>query len=83
MACLDHSCTQLVVYERVHLVVKHYVLDLENPVASKRFALDQEDIDVLFNYQEINDQELEIEEEDMINDMRFLPDGKEVRMYII
>mgnify|MGYP000974475942 CR=1 FL=1 len=69
------------VYEKVHLWIKHYALDIDAAVAADRCTLTQE-IDILYNYDELNEERLELEPEDMIEDMRFRPDNKEVRLYI-
>lgn len=97
LATLDNECRQLALYERVTLVIKYFTVDLHSPDESTQPLILQEDeedqgrrwcvqegpaLDVLAAYEEAHDRQLFLSDDDEVEDMRYLGEGRELRVWI-
>lgn len=82
LATLDNECTQLLVYEGACLRLKRFQIDLSEDNTLQR-AKPLPEMDVLAMYEDYRESMLYLDDDDTIDDIRFMNDGRDLRIYVI
>lgn len=81
IATVDNECTQLLVYEGACLRLKRFEIDITiaNPLDRAR---EKGEMNVLDMYEDYHESMLFLDDDDNIDDVRFMNDGQDLRIYV-
>ena len=82
LATLDNECTRLLVYEGACLRLKRFEIDLtiDHPLDRAKASAE---MDVLAMYEDYHESMLFLDDDDTIDDVRFMNEGRDLRIYVI
>ena len=81
LATLDNECTRLLVYEGACLRLKRFEIDLTKDPLDRAKA--SAEMDVLAMYEDYHESMLFLDDDDTIDDIRFMNEGRDLRIYVI